>query len=120
MKRQGVWQSLDPCVVYVDHFSKSDSDYEGEQVAGTEGALQNHQCKDEQGLEYIVPCTEAEYRKSGAEDQRYGGNGRNPEFAFGHQIDAKRINQQHDQKGYFAREVQFFRVHKMVSFFLER
>ena len=119
MKRQGVRQSLDPCVVYVDHFSESDSDYEGEQVAGTEGALQKHQCEDEQGLEYIVPCTEAECRKSGAEDQRYGGNGRNPESAFRHQIDAKRIDQQHDQESYFAREVQFFRVHKMVSFFLE-
>lgn len=89
MKRQGVRQSLDPCVVYVDHFSKSDSDYEGEQVAGTEGALQNHQCKDEHGLEHIVPCAEAEYREGGAEDQRYRRNGRNPKSAFGHQINAK-------------------------------
>ena len=48
---------------YVDPFS-IDSDYEGEQVARTEGALQNHQCEDEQGLEYIVTCTEAECRKS--------------------------------------------------------
>ena len=57
---QGVWQCQKArhCVRR-SFFPKSDSDYEGEQVAGTEGALQNHQCKDEQGLEYIVPCTES-------------------------------------------------------------
>lgn len=37
--RQGVWQRLDPRIVDVNHFTESQSDYEREEIAGTERFL---------------------------------------------------------------------------------
>ena len=71
MKRQGVRQRLDPCVVYVDHFSKSDPDYEREKVAGAERTLEDHQCNDKQCLENIIPCSETEHREGDVKYKRH-------------------------------------------------
>lgn len=46
MKNQSIRQRLKPCVVDVDHFSESQSDYERKDVAWTERFLQHHQCDD--------------------------------------------------------------------------
>ena len=74
IQRQNVRQQGNPGIVHVDHFSKSDADNKRKQIAGTERTLQNHQCDDEQRLKDIVPRSETEKRKRGAEDERHGGN----------------------------------------------
>lgn len=66
-------QHGNPGIVYVDHFSESDTDHKGKQIAWTERTLQNHQCDDKQCLENIVPRSETEDRKSRAEDERHDG-----------------------------------------------
>lgn len=74
VQRQCVWQCLKPCVVDVEHFTETDSDYEGKKVARAEGTFQDHQCDDKQCLENIVPCSKCEEWKSCAENKRYRGD----------------------------------------------
>ena len=68
---QEIWQGVNPGIVNVEHFSKSDSDYKGEQITGAKGMSQDHQCDNKQCLENIVPGSEGEHWESLIKDQRY-------------------------------------------------
>ena len=111
--RQGIRQRLKPCVVDVDHFTESQSDYERKEVAGTERFLQHHQCDDQQGLKNVIPCTETEEWKRRAEDERHGRNGWDSKSALSHQIHPEGIDDQNDQKCSLSRKSNFFCIHKL-------
>lgn len=58
----------------IEHFTETDSNYEGKKVARAEGTFQDHQCDDKQCLKNIVPCSKSEEWKSCAENKRYRGD----------------------------------------------
>ena len=111
--RQGVWQRLDPRIVDVNHFTESQSDYEREEIAGTERLLQHHQCDDQQGLKNVIPCTETEEWKRRAEDERHGRNGWDSKSALSHQIHPEGIDDENDQKCSLSRKSNFFYIHTL-------